>query len=105
MTVCQLGTAAVPWLLSAPAVAESTPAASEAPAAYTTESCTHELQVDEQSYRWNVPAYSYTVPNLYISAAIDIRYPHLDILTYLHSDICRIINWSCSLVVAIFVIM
>ena len=104
MTVCQLGTAAAPWPLSAPAVAESTPAASEAPAAYTTEKCTHELRVDEQSHRWNVTAYSYTVPNLYISAAMDSKYPHPDNLTYLHSDICRIINWLYSLV-AIFVMM
>ena len=39
-----------------------------------------------------------------ISAAMDIRYSHPDMLTYIHSDICRITNWSCSLV-AIFVMM
>ena len=40
------------------------------------------------------PCYgNFIVTSTVISAATDIRYSHLDILTYIDSDICRIIIW------------
>ena len=56
----------------------------------------------------NVPNYGMYVcvcEYVFINAATDIIYLHPDILTYILSHICRIITWSCSRLVAIFVMM